>query len=373
MMEDQESLQESAQSAALGWARARQLNAEVERAWAHAEELEHESRRGWARADELEAEVERAWTRARELEDEARRAWARSDELDADARHAWEHVRTRDAEIERLSERLAAFEQASTERPDAGIRQPAGEHLTAEQTRQLLEPASYVADGLAVWHKVPTFLDDPRFQAAYREGMAMWDRVRPSAGTVDVRLEWRVHTLCWAAWHARQLEGSFVECSVTGGLYALAVCEYVDFNSLDKDLYLFDTFSGIPESEMLAEEAEERRALNEIYFAESFAVARERFAAYPRVRLVRGIVPESLATVSVDRVSFLSITMGIVKAELAAITHFWDKLVSGAVVVLDNYGWIAHRLQKQALDAFAERVGVEVLLLPTGQGLIIKP
>lgn len=45
----------------------------------------------------------------------------------------------------------------------------------------------------------------------------------------------------------------------------------------------------------------------------------------------------------------------------------------GAVVVLDDYGFRAHIVQKLALDGFAKSRGVAILPLPTGQGLIIKP
>lgn len=48
-------------------------------------------------------------------------------------------------------------------------------------------------------------------------------------------------------------------------------------------------------------------------------------------------------------------------------------MVSGAIVVLDDYGWSGHEEQKHAFDSFARSRGVEVLSLPTGQGLILKP
>ncbi len=59
--------------------------------------------------------------------------------------------------------------------------------------------------------------------------------------------------------------------------------------------------------------------------------------------------------------------------EIAAAEYFWDKLVSGAAIVLDDYGWRKHIEQKRAFDDFASRRGVQVLSLPTGQGLILKP
>jgi hypothetical protein len=59
--------------------------------------------------------------------------------------------------------------------------------------------------------------------------------------------------------------------------------------------------------------------------------------------------------------------------EIAAMEFFWDKLVPGALIVLDDYGWIGHYLQKEAIDEFLAPRNVKALTLPTGQGLIIKP
>jgi hypothetical protein len=65
--------------------------------------------------------------------------------------------------------------------------------------------------------------------------------------------------------------------------------------------------------------------------------------------------------------------MNNVLPEIAAIEYFWDKLVQGGIVVLDDYGFTSHLQQKLAFDEFAKRVGVLILTLPTGQGLILKP
>ena len=65
--------------------------------------------------------------------------------------------------------------------------------------------------------------------------------------------------------------------------------------------------------------------------------------------------------------------MNIAAPERAALEHFWPKLVSGAVVVLDDYGGINRPLQRQYADEFAAEVKVPILVLPTGQGLLLKP
>jgi hypothetical protein len=69
----------------------------------------------------------------------------------------------------------------------------------------------------------------------------------------------------------------------------------------------------------------------------------------------------------------LSIDLNIVEPEIAAIEHFWPLLSSGAPVVLDDYGFEHHAIQREGMDRFAKAQGVKILTLPTGQGLILKP
>ena len=59
--------------------------------------------------------------------------------------------------------------------------------------------------------------------------------------------------------------------------------------------------------------------------------------------------------------------------EIAAANFFWDKLVPGAMVILDDYAYVGYEVQKRAFDQFSKEKNVPILSLPTGQGLFIKP
>jgi O-methyltransferase len=227
----------------------------------------------------------------------------------------------------------------------------------------------YDTDGLRVQGKHVPFLADARFTMAYQRGLAAaGDRY----GKLDIA--WRVAVTCWAAQHGSRLPGDFVECGVTTGMHALAACHYVDFNSLDKSFYLFDTFCGIPPDQMSDVERPARLLLNENYFSDAYyKEAQRNFEPFPRARLICGKVPDTLPTAGVDRVCYLLLDMSVAYPERKAIEFFWPKLSTGAVVVVDDYAWHGYEPQAQAIDEFARSVGVEILSLPTGQGIIIKP
>ena len=108
-------------------------------------------------------------------------------------------------------------------------------------------------------------------------------------------------------------------------------------------------------------------------YKECFEQAQRNFAPFPNARLVRGRVPESLSTVDIPQVCYLSIDMNVAAPEAVALRWFWSRLSPSAPVILDDYCWYGHETQKEAMDDFAASEGVEILALPTGQGLMIKP
>jgi O-methyltransferase len=228
---------------------------------------------------------------------------------------------------------------------------------------------SYDADCLSVWGKNVGFMHDPRFLDAYGAGINSGHIFAPPGE--DLHIEWRVAVACWAAKHGSRLQGDFVECGTNTGIMSLAICRYLDFNSTGRRFFLFDTFSGIPPDQISPQE--KGREKENAYYYDCWATAVKNFKPYPNVSLVRGRVPEILSTTDIAKVCYLSIDMNIAYPERAAMEFFWDKLVTGAIVVFDDSDWIPSREQKLALDDFAATRGVEILPLPTGQGLLIKP
>jgi O-methyltransferase len=226
----------------------------------------------------------------------------------------------------------------------------------------------FEADGVAVWGKSLGWLDAPRFEAAYRAGLGSGH----SFGNISI--QWRVHMACWAARHGLSLDGDFVECGVHTGVFSLAICHYLDWNSVGRKLWLLDTFAGIPESQMHPTEREHRRAFNAVYYQEDvFERATRNFAPYRGAILVRGPIPDTLPQVDAERVAFLHLDMNIALPEVAAAEYFWPRMPTGAVILLDDYGFCGHEEQRRAMDRFAAARGVQIATLPTGQGLLLKP
>jgi len=207
--------------------------------------------------------------------------------------------------------------------------------------------------------------------SAYRRGARSGHKFTDNPDTLHV--EWRVHTVLALAHYAIQLDGDFVECGVNTGIYSLALCEYLEFQKLDKNIFLFDTFEGIPLEQMTDDEISEGRPAENKLYEDCYHSVSDSFRRYPNAHLIRGVVPESLEAVDIARVCYLSIDMNIVKPEIDALNFFWDKLSPGAPIIFDDYGWKKYRHQKDAQDKFARSKNLTILELPTGQGVLLKP
>jgi len=235
--------------------------------------------------------------------------------------------------------------------------------------RFLLKPlyGDYSADGISVRRRSLHFIDDARFAQAWlkakKANEPLWRGNVP-----DIR--WRAHIACWAAAHGLSLEGDFVECGVFGGLLSLTICHFLDFTKVGRTFWLYDTWAGIPPQDLEGRELDRRAAMNVLY-AGSYETAQRNFALFPNARLVRGRVPDTLSEAP-EKVAYLSLDMNNARAEIDAISFFWDRLTHSAVVVLDDYGWAGHERQRDALDEFAASKGRWIACLPTGQGLLIK-
>jgi hypothetical protein len=59
--------------------------------------------------------------------------------------------------------------------------------------------------------------------------------------------------------------------------------------------------------------------------------------------------------------------------EVAALECFWDRLVQGAFILLDDYAYAGYGVQKAAMDKVASAKRLTIASLPTGQGLLVKP
>lgn len=228
----------------------------------------------------------------------------------------------------------------------------------------------YDQDGLRSIHN-HEFMRYERFQRSYQRGV--------QAVGADYSWHWRVHVGLWAAASAALLDGDFVECGVNRGFMASAIMEYLRWNRLGKRFFLLDTFSGIDMRYVSQEEmndgivARNDDAIESGFYTLDVESVRRNFAEWSGIVLIRGAIPDTLPQIETHGIAFIHMDLNCSPPEFAAMEYLWDKLVAGAFVLFDDYAYQGYRTQKIGMDRFARSKRIEVLSLPTGQGLLIKP
>jgi Macrocin-O-methyltransferase (TylF) len=229
---------------------------------------------------------------------------------------------------------------------------------------------AYDEDGLITVHN-HDFLTEPRFTAAYARGV--------EAAGQDYRWNWRVNTGLWAAQVALDVPGDFIEFGVNRGFMSSAIMHHLDWNSTGRAFYLLDTFRGIDPDQMNEKERNaggewsNQAALASGFYTYCSDVVRQNFAEWPGATVIEGRVPETLEQVPSSQFALALIDMNCAEPEIAAFEFAWDRLSPGGLILLDDYGYLGYSAQKEAMDKLAAARSTQVLCLPTGQGLVIRP
>ena len=113
---------------------------------------------------------------------------------------------------------------------------------------------------------------------------------------------------------------------------ATTIVNYLNFNKLNKKFYLVDTYTGIPiDNNLKNKELKVAKFLNDLHFeGDYYDIIKKNFKRFPKVKLVKGKVPEILKKINVSKISFLHLDMNNSYAEINAAKFFLKKYQKAA-------------------------------------------
>lgn len=222
-------------------------------------------------------------------------------------------------------------------------------------------PYVFQSDGIATGHYSP-FMHDPAFQARFRTVANTW----PSKD--DIR--WRLWILTRSAIHCAPLDGSFAEFGVyRGGCTFMVLSECRP--RAGRSVFLFDTFSGIPDTNLT--DQEKSTGLAGRLADASVAEVQNRLAAWQdQIRIVQGDVFETLKTTETGPLAFVHLDLNAAAPTELALEYSWSRLVPGGMLVFDDYGWAGLEEQRKIIDRFFSGKPDGLMALPTGQAISVK-
>ena len=221
------------------------------------------------------------------------------------------------------------------------------------------------ADNLATVNR-HEFLKDESFIKARNSAESRWGfqkKVRD--------ISWRLHVVLWAFGYALQNnkmnESIFVECGTGRGYMAAGIAEFHDLNDKSPLFYLIDTFT----SDLVLTTGESISSPANFAYSDDDAEVRQYFKRYSNIKIIKGLIPEALKQLPNLPIGFLHIDLNSAGAEKAALQYLMDRLVPGSVIVFDDYGGAGGNDQAIVHEKFASSAHKNLLVLPTGQAVII--
>jgi O-methyltransferase len=207
------------------------------------------------------------------------------------------------------------------------------------------------------------------FEEADKE---LYRRVGPYTMTTPPRIYALVRAVEYVA--AREIPGAIVECGVwRGGSMMAAALTLLRLGATDRELYLYDTFAGMPPpseadttrsgehaADLLAHEDQD----SHLWAIASLADVRDAVlgVGYPeeRIRFVEGRVENTLPADAPEEIAVLRLDTDWYESTKHELVHLYPRLAPGGVLILDDYGhWQGAR---RAVDEYLAERGVSLLL-----------
>jgi O-methyltransferase len=136
-------------------------------------------------------------------------------------------------------------------------------------------------------------------------------------------------------------------------------------------LYLFDTYAGIPDDRLTARERQQ--GLGGDLADTSVDYVRRLLSQWDPIPVIcAGDVFETIPRTDTGPLAFIHFDLNAAAPTRHVLEHVYDRLVPGAVVVFDDYGWKGYEDQRRTVDEFLSDRSETIIALPTGQATCLR-
>ncbi len=161
------------------------------------------------------------------------------------------------------------------------------------------------------------------------------------------------------------IEGDLAEVGVYQGGSAKLICEV----KKGKKLYLFDTFTGLPEVSNDDTHFGKKYWHNNEFSNTSMEAIKKLLNKYDDVHIIEGIFPESGKEIINNRFCFVHLDVDLYKSTIDSLRFFFPKMVQGGIILIHDYH--SNGIQK-AFTEFKTENQIQVIELTGSQAMIIK-
>ncbi|GAA2104784.1 hypothetical protein GCM10009841_23130 [Microlunatus panaciterrae] len=206
------------------------------------------------------------------------------------------------------------------------------------------------------------------------EFKAIWPLVKDRTMNTHEKLYYLYSAVRYV--EAQAIPGAFVECGVWRGGSMLAAARTLELlGTTERDLYLFDTFSGMTEPDERDVHVWAKKSATEILSSDDTTAAKMFIPAslddvragfdelsYPpgRIHYVEGPVEETIPDRAPEQIAILRLDTDWYASTRHELDTLYHRLAPGGVLIIDDYGsWQGSR---DATDEFLANTGEPLLL-----------
>jgi O-methyltransferase len=206
------------------------------------------------------------------------------------------------------------------------------------------------------------------------EIISLIERVQPYTMTSPERIVATVNATEYVVRH--KIPGALVECGVWRGGSAMAMAlTLMRLGETDRDIYLYDTFEGMPtptELDVTTQgldaapiwEANKVGDDSNVWCRATIDQVRDavQTTRYPaeRFHLIKGMVEDTLPAQPPGDIALLRLDTDFYESTRAELNHLYPLLAVGGPLIFDDYGeWEGAR---KAADEYFEENGIRILL-----------
>jgi len=161
------------------------------------------------------------------------------------------------------------------------------------------------------------------------------------------------------------IEGNLAEVGVYQGGSAKLICEVKN----EKELYLFDTFTGLSEVSDDDTHFGEKHWYENEFSNTSIESIKKLLKKYENVHIIKGRFPESGTEIIDKKFCFVHLDVDLYKSTIDSLRFFFPKMVQGGIILIHDYN--SDGIQK-AFREFKTENQIHLIELTGTQAMIIK-
>lgn len=218
----------------------------------------------------------------------------------------------------------------------------------------------YKSDGMLTYAK-NSYEDDLEFMKNLKKAIQVCHLENPDY--IFKRRASRSSILYYFAHYANSLndkDSVFVELGTLNGFHGYFLGSIFP----QRFFYLFDSFEGMKPEDKTNDERFYR-------FPDNYSLVKSTLINFSNINIVKGYLPDSLKEFTAN-IAFLHIDLNNSKPEKESLEKLYPKIISGGVIISDDYSHPGYEKQKKIFDDFAYERGLKVLSFPQGTGVIIN-